>query len=115
MIMANKKQWIEVADAEAFPEDLGVAVKTPIGQIAVFHFASRNEWYATDNLCPHKKQMVLARGLLGEAGEEPKVICPLHKRCFNLKNGKQIGGDEYCVNTYPVKVEEGKVYLELGS
>ena len=29
-------------------------------QIAVFNFASRGEWYASQNMCPHKREFVLS-------------------------------------------------------
>ena len=39
---------------------------TARSQIAVFNFASRGEWYASQNMCPHKKAFVLSRGILGD-------------------------------------------------
>ena len=59
-------------------------------QIAVFHFARRNEWYACQNLCPHKMQMILSRGMIGSEKGEPKVACPFHKKTFSLKTGKNL-------------------------
>ena len=82
-------------------------------QIAVFHFASRGEWYACQNLCPHKREMVLARGILGDQQGTPKVACPLHKKTFSLESGACLSGEDYRVQVFPVKVEADAVYLGL--
>jgi NAD(P)H-dependent nitrite reductase small subunit len=82
-------------------------------QIAVFNFASRGEWYATQNKCPHMKDMVLGRGLIGDQQGVPKVACPLHKKSFSLHDGQCLGEDSYRILTFPVKVEDGWVHVEL--
>ena len=59
-----------------FPIEGGRAVKYGRSQIAVFRFASRDEWYACENLCPHKREMVLARGILGDQQGTPESRLP---------------------------------------
>ena len=44
--------------------------------------------------------------------QEPKVACPFHKKSFSLENGKCLSGDDYCIQTYAVKVEDGMVHVE---
>lgn len=106
-------QWFKAAKVEDFPKNGGACVKYKDKQIAVFNFTRRGEWFACQNMCPHKKEMALARGMIGEAGTEPKVACPFHKRAFSLKTGENINGDETRVTTYPVKVEGGFVYIGI--
>lgn len=103
--------WHEVADINSFPEDGGVCVDYKGLQVAVFNFSRRAQWFATQNLCPHKNQMILSRGMLGSAEGEPKVACPFHKQTFSLENGKNLNGSHCALATYPVKVIEGKVYV----
>jgi nitrite reductase (NADH) large subunit len=105
--------WVPVGFADDFPIDGGATVKYGKSQIAVFNFASRGQWYATQNMCPHKKAFVLSRGIIGTAGEEPKIACPLHKKTFSLASGESLQGEEYRIKTFPVKVENGRVYIEL--
>lgn len=105
------KVWFEVAEADVFPTNGGLNASYNGLQIAVFNFTKRGEWYATQNLCPHKQQMILSRGMIGSEGEEPKVACPFHKKTFSLKSGENLNGDLCDLATYPVKVEEGKVYV----
>lgn len=111
----ERPRWTHVGKAGDFPCDGGSTIKYGQTQIAVFNFASRGEWYACQNMCPHKKAFVLSRGILGDAAGEPKVACPLHKKTFSLQTGESLQGEEYGVRTFPVKVEEGEVYLHLPS
>ncbi|MFC1588901.1 nitrite reductase (NAD(P)H) small subunit [Pseudomonadota bacterium] len=41
------------------------------------------------------------------------VTCPLHKWKIDLASGKALGPDQGCANTFPVKIENGQVYIEL--
>jgi nitrite reductase (NADH) small subunit len=66
-------------------------------------------------MCPHKQDMVLARGLIGDQSGVPKVACPQHKKTFALDSGECLSGDAYKVRTFPVKIENGVVFLELPS
>ena len=111
-------QWHPVGSIADFPEDGGACAEVAGNQIAVFNFARRGQWYATDNLCPHKQQMALARGMIGsvcdEAGNNiPKVACPFHKKAYSLENGRCLSGDDYQIAVYPVKVENGAVFVEV--
>lgn len=104
--------WFRAAPARDFPENAGVCVRYKGMQIAVFNFSRRNEWYACQNLCPHKKQMILSRGMIGSAGNEPKVACPFHKRTFSLRDGQCLSEtEEQHIAVFPVKVENGVVFI----
>ncbi len=105
--------WFPACKEEDFPADGGLNILINGLQIAVFNFTRRNEWHATQNLCPHKKQMILSRGMIGSDGEEPKVACPFHKKTFSLKTGKNLNGEECDIATYPVKVLAGIVYVGI--
>jgi nitrite reductase (NADH) large subunit len=107
--------WVKVGRVADFPKDGGIAVRYGNAQIAVYQFSSRGEWYACQNMCPHMRDMVLARGLLGDQKGIPKVACPQHKKTFSLKSGECLSGDPYKIRTFPVRVEGDEVYLELPS
>ncbi|TAE35131.1 MAG: nitrite reductase (NAD(P)H) small subunit [Sphingobacteriales bacterium] len=109
----TQTQWILACNTTDIPENGGACVKINDEQIAVFNFTRRGEWYATQNLCPHKQQMALSRGMIGSAGDacEPKVACPFHKKTFSLLTGECLSGDECAIKTYPVKVLDGEVWL----
>lgn len=105
------KNWYKAASVDAFPTNGGAAIEYKGLQIAIYNFTRREEWYATQNLCPHKHQMIMSRGMLGTEGEEPKVACPFHKKTFSLKSGVNLNGTECDLATYPVKVEDGFVFV----
>lgn len=107
--------WFTACRVEDVPENGGVCVKFKEEQIALFHFTRRNEWYATQNECPHRQQMALSRGMIGSTNDEPKVACPFHKKTFSLTSGECLSGDDYQLKTYPVRVEDGLVYIGVSN
>jgi nitrite reductase (NADH) small subunit len=56
-------------------------------------------------------EMALSRGIIGEQHMEAKVACPLHKNSFSLKTGENLNGSLDAIATYPVKIEDGFVYV----
>jgi nitrite reductase (NADH) small subunit len=109
------KVWFKAAHVSAFPEDGGACVKYKGLQIAVFNFSRRNEWYACQNMCPHKMQMVLSRGMIGSHNNEPKIACPFHKKTFSLKTGECLNAEECAITVYPVRVENDYVHIGFTS
>lgn len=108
----NVKTWFEVAPVSRWSEDGGAAVKYGNDEIAVFNFSSMNKWFACQNLCPHKKQMILSRGIIGDKNGEPKVACPFHKKQFSLTTGECIDDPECeTIQTYPVKIENDIIFV----
>lgn len=105
------KVWFRAARVSDFPENGGACVRYEDMQIAVFNFTRRNEWYACQNLCPHKMQMILSRGMIGSQEGEPKIACPFHKRTFSLKSGRCLNADGVGISVFPVRIEDGYVYI----
>lgn len=103
--------WFKAARVTDFPENEGACIRYKNRQIAVFNFSRKNEWYACQNLCPHKQQMILARGIIGTSGEEPKVACPFHKKTFSLRNGECLNASEESISVFPVRIHDGYVYV----
>jgi nitrite reductase (NADH) small subunit len=58
--------------------------------------------------------MALSRGMIGSHGAEPKVACPFHKKTFSLIDGRCTSEEGYRIKTYPVKLENGLVYIGIG-
>jgi len=108
-------RWIQVGKAWDFPKDGGATIKYGMTQIAVFNFASRGQWFASQNMCPHRREFVLARGLVGDTNGVPKVACPVHKKTFSLETGQGISDKEFSLQVFPVKLEGDDVFLELPS
>lgn len=105
--------WHDLADVDAVPDDGGIAVRYGDAQLAVYHFARRGEWFATQASCPHRKDNVLPRGLLGDQDGEPKVACPLHKKTFSLLTGKGLADPNYQIRTFPTERRGDRVWVKL--
>ena len=70
------------------PANGGVCVKYKDDADRLISFYPTDEWYATQNECPHRNQMALSRGMIGTQSDEPKVACPFHKKTFSLVTGE---------------------------
>lgn len=112
--LTSNTTWFAACKTTDVPPNGGVGVKYNHMQLALFHFARRDEWFATQNLCPHRRQMALSRGMIGSQAGEPKVACPFHKKTFSLVDGHCMSDDKCeSIKTYPVKVENNIVFIGI--
>ncbi|CAM9888808.1 unnamed protein product, partial [Ectocarpus sp. 13 AM-2016] len=95
--------WVRVGSVSDFPTNGGAAVLYGKSQLA--------EWYATQNVCPHKRALVLSEGIVGSREGILKVACPLHKNNFDLKRCVPFSYANMRLLTFPVKVEDDGVFL----
>lgn len=100
-------KWIEVVELSNIPVLGSRVVKTRDMDIAVFR-GRDDQVYAIRDACPHKNGP-LSQGIMHGS----TVTCPLHNWKIDLASGNALGPDEGCVNVFPVKVEDGKVFLQL--
>ncbi|MEX2204866.1 MAG: nitrite reductase large subunit NirB [Myxococcota bacterium] len=112
-IVAPELRWIPLAAADEIPHDGGIAVRYGDVQLALYHVARRNRWYASQNRCPHTGDMVLARGIVGDERGAPKIACPQHKKTFDLETGRGLSDPELQIAVFPVRLDEGKLFVEL--
>jgi nitrite reductase (NADH) small subunit len=99
--------WIKVTRLESIPALGARVVKSAHGNIAVFRDA-QNGVFALRDKCPHKGGP-LSQGIV--YGKH--VACPLHNWNICLEDGQAAAPDQGCVQRFPVKVENGFVYLQL--
>ena len=97
--------WTEIAVLEDIPRLGARVVRTATVDIAVFRTAG-DEVFALKDECPHRKGP-LSQGIVHDS----TVTCPLHNWKIDLASGSAKGPDEGCTRTYPVKVEDGRVFL----
>jgi len=109
----EQTNWVKVGTIADFPHNGGATIQYGKVQIAVFNFTSKGEWYACQQMCPHKKAFVLSRGIIGDANGTPKVACPLHKKTYSLTDGSCLSGGDYAVQVFPVSVVGKDVFLSL--
>ncbi len=107
MSHSTSPAWIDAAAESDLWDDAGVSVVAQGRDIALFR--TGGVVYALDNLCTHG-QARLCDGFV----EGFEIECPLHQGRFDLR-----GGAPTCapvtegVNTYPVRIEGGRVFLSL--
>lgn len=99
--------WIEIGPLEAIPRLGARTVRTARNTIAVFRTRD-DRVFALDDQCPHRGGP-LSQGIVTGC----QVICPLHDWCIRLKDGEAEAPDEGRTGTYPVKVDDGVIYLAL--
>lgn len=99
--------WIDIGAVEDIPLRGARKIKTREGCIAVFR-TDIDEVFATSNTCPHK-QGPLNEGIV----HGRKVTCPLHNWVFDLQTGTAQGADEGQIETFRVRVEAGRILIDL--
>ena len=109
VLAASNNPWQAVCAVEAIPAQAGIGARLGEMQIALFRL--NDKVYALDNQEPGSQANVLSRGLLGDAGGEPMVISPLYKQRIRLRDGRSCESGEPMVRAWPVKIEDGKVWV----
>jgi nitrite reductase (NADH) small subunit len=104
-----EQAWIDVGALADIPRQGARVVKTGRGCVAVFRTAD-DEAFALDDRCPHKGGP-LSQGIVhGRA-----VTCPLHNWVIGLTDGQAKDPDEGCARTVPVRLDDGRILLALGT
>jgi 3-phenylpropionate/trans-cinnamate dioxygenase ferredoxin subunit len=101
--------WVAACAADEIDQEDVIRFDSAGRSFAIYR-SPEDQYYATDGLCTHE-QVHLADGLV----MDDIIECPKHNGRFNYKTGEARGAP-VCVNlrTYPVKVEGGTVYINLG-
>ncbi|KWR88017.1 non-heme iron oxygenase ferredoxin subunit [Cupriavidus sp. IDO] len=100
--------WIEAAALDRVPADDVVAIEVQGREIALY--GVDGEIFATDNICTHGHAR-LCDGFLD--GHE--IECPLHQGKFDVRTGAALCAPlTEGVRAYPVRIEGGKVFLDIG-
>ena len=101
--------WIDVCAADEIAEE-DVKRFDHGGRTFAVYRSPDDKYFATDGLCTHEK-VHLADGLV----MDNIIECPKHNGRFDYRTGEAKGAP-VCVNlqTHPVKVEGGRVLLQVG-
>jgi 3-phenylpropionate/trans-cinnamate dioxygenase ferredoxin subunit len=88
--------------------DTPVAFESGEKKIAIYKV--QGSFFATDNVCPHAFALLTDGFVEGDT-----VECPLHGAVFHIPTGKCMAAPaESDLKTYPVKVEDDRVFVDLG-
>ena len=70
-----------------------------------------DEYFAFASKCPHASGR-MAQGYINPLGQ---VVCPLHRYCFDMKNGRNTSGEGYFLKTYPIELREEGLFIGFQS
>jgi nitrite reductase (NADH) small subunit len=104
--------WITVCPYTRLEPERGVAALVEGHQVALFR-THDGTLYAIGNRDPVADAYVLSRGIVGTRGETPTVASPLLKQVYDLRTGACLDLPGVSVPTYPVRVHNGLVEVDL--
>jgi nitrite reductase (NADH) small subunit len=99
--------WSRACRVEDIPVLGARVVASACGNIAVFRNAE-DEIFALLDKCPHKGGP-LSQGIVYGR----KVACPLHNLNIQLEDGHAVAPDTGCARSFPVRVENGEVFVQV--
>ena len=106
MEIESMNEFITVARAQDIPNQGGLAVRLGGQQIAIFRI--EETYFAIENECPHKGAP-LSQGTVAGGS----IFCPFHGWEFHLKSGACVDCPTSPVRTFPVRVIDGQVQVQL--
>ncbi len=101
--------WTDILDVDDIPKLGARVVRHGSLDIAVFRNAE-DEIFALEDRCPHKGGP-LSQGIV----HGKKVTCPLHSWNIELDSGCAVAPDVGCAREFPIKIEAGRVFLDLAA
>ncbi len=108
-ISTKPGSWVDVGAIDAIPVRGARVIKTPAGCVAVFRTAD-DRAFAIEDACPHKAGP-LSQGIVHDGA----VTCPLHNWVIDLTSGKARGADVGAVRTFGLKIEAGRILLDVAA
>ncbi len=100
------QQWIRAAKISDIEEG-GAVLFSPEGK-SIALFKSGGEFYAIDNVCPHRG------GPLHEGSVQNfEVTCPWHAWSFDVKTGACISVPGIRLKAYAVRKEKDDIFVQV--
>ena len=100
--------WTRICHLQDIPVLGSRRVQRAAGVDVALFRNTADEVFALLDRCPHKGGP-LSEGIV----HGRKVACPLHSWIINLEDGEATGADKGCARSFPVKLENGRVYLDM--
>ena len=100
-------EFIKVTTQSELPPS-NEAREFPCGDKVICIVNVNGEFSAMDNVCLHRG------GPLGQGVvEKGKVVCPWHGWAYDPKTGQAVHNPAAKVVVYPIKIENGEVWVEI--
>ena len=101
--------WTHIGALDQIPRRGARVVRTAHGCVAVFRTVD-DRVFALEDRCPHKGGP-LSQGIV----HGTSVTCPLHNWVLSLETGAAQGADEGRARSFPLRVEDGRVLIDLAA
>jgi nitrite reductase (NADH) small subunit len=99
-------RWVRVAEMKECPAGSAREVVVENRVIALYHV--EDGVYALDGICPHQG------GPLGEGALQGHIVtCPWHGWQYDVRTGQHQSIRSLVHRSFPVKVEEGGIYVDI--
>jgi nitrite reductase/ring-hydroxylating ferredoxin subunit len=109
-LFETKINWYKLFDSvEAGNQmvSIGNVTTLQVGKKKICIAHTAEGFFAVNDKCPHNGAS-LGNGYCTSEGS---VVCPVHRYHFDLKTGRAKSGLGDCVETYPVEIREGAVFI----
>jgi nitrite reductase (NADH) small subunit len=103
----NAANRVPIGTIDDIPRRGARCVKNGDMTIAVFRTVD-DRIFALEDKCPHRNGP-LSQGIVHDGC----VTCPLHNWVISLETGTAQGADQGSTNIFPVRLEDGRIYLDL--
>jgi nitrite reductase (NADH) small subunit len=101
--------WTDIGALDQIPRRGARVVRTGPGCVAVFRTVD-DRAFALEDRCPHKGGP-LSQGIV----HGTSVTCPMHNWVVSLETGEAQGADEGRTRAFPLRVEDGRVLIDLAA
>ena len=104
-------QWKLITDAPlslAWPTNNLMEMEVDGKKFTLAKF--KDIYFAFASKCPHASGR-MEQGYINPLGQ----VCPLHRYCFDMKNGRNTSGEGYFLKTYPVELKEEGLFIGFQS
>lgn len=101
--------WVKLVETSELEDEDVIGVDVGGKKLAVC--CTGDEYFVTSDICTHEYAR-LSEGYLDE--DDGTIECPLHQAQFDVRTGRVCCGPaEDDIQTYPVKVEDGQIFVEI--
>jgi len=107
--MNTESSFVLVTKLDQLSVEQGKAFRVNDYSVALFRLSS-GEVYAIENSCPHIGAP-LDNGIINQKSCE--LTCLWHGWCFNLKTGDSINYKGAKIRTFPTKVSNNQVFIDI--
>lgn len=97
--------FVRFARIDDIPPGRSRSVRIGLRHIAVFHLEGR--LHAIEDSCGHMKAPLSGGRVRGT-----EVTCARHGWVYDIPTGRRCGKEEGRIRTFPVKVEDGMIYVD---